>query len=266
MYSMMRSACETAGFLPRIRQFVPDSAALVALVAADMGIALVPASLRHLNINDATFRPLRRPQISVALALAYPKAEISPLVRQFLETARTVIRSGRASPATPESVGDADRFSIELQLAAGGPWPKGLALPHVADRGPDQQAERQLGHGLPMPDAGGVLDGGRVGDGDQHERGGDPVVEPALDIEQPPDPGRERWVDHHVRAEGGIGQCQCQCQCQRRVAAPGLRLTCQVMGTRQRGLRVKKMRGREDAWEMTLAPDAGTRQSREARL
>jgi hypothetical protein len=76
----------------------------------------------------------------------------------------------------------------------------------TADPGPDQQAERQFGHRGAWSGAGGVLGGGRAGDGDQHERGGDPVVEPALDVDQPPDPGRDRPVDHHARAEGGIGR------------------------------------------------------------
>ena len=92
MYSVMQSACETAGFIPKIRQVIPDSAALVTLVAAGMGIALVPASLRHLGINGVTFRPLRRPQLTVALALAYREDNTGPLVRRFLETARSVVR------------------------------------------------------------------------------------------------------------------------------------------------------------------------------
>ncbi|KMS84946.1 LysR family transcriptional regulator [Prauserella rugosa] len=113
MYSIMISACRTAGFTPKIRQTVTDSAALVALVAADMGVALVPASLRHLKVNDATFRPLGSPQLSTALALAYRDTAVSPLVRRFLETARTVVRSRDAveTPTAPE-ITDDDRPTI----------------------------------------------------------------------------------------------------------------------------------------------------------
>ena len=114
MYTIMRTACETAGFTPRIRQVVADSATLVALVAADMGIALVPASLRHLRINGATFRPLNSPRITTGLALAYRETNVNPLVRRFLETARIVVRS-RAAVTTPTAapLTDDDRLAIE---------------------------------------------------------------------------------------------------------------------------------------------------------
>lgn len=90
MYSLMRDACRTAGFSPRIRQVVAGSATLVAMVAADMGVALVPASLRHLGIDGAAFRPLRGPQITTGLALAYQDTNVSPLIRRFIDMARTV--------------------------------------------------------------------------------------------------------------------------------------------------------------------------------
>ncbi|MPY77758.1 MAG: LysR family transcriptional regulator [Actinophytocola sp.] len=101
MYSTMREACERAGFVPRIRHVAPDSAALVSLVAANTGIALVPASLRHLGIKGATFRRLRTPPMAVSLALAYREDRVDPLVRRFLEAARTVVRS-RSSVEEPK--------------------------------------------------------------------------------------------------------------------------------------------------------------------
>lgn len=114
MYSIMRDACQAAGFTPRIRQTVDDSAALVALVAADMGVALIPASLRHLRVNGATFRPLRSPQLSTELALAYREADVNPLVRRFLDTTRTVIRSrDPVEIPTPPPPSDEDRLNVE---------------------------------------------------------------------------------------------------------------------------------------------------------
>lgn len=93
MYSLMRDACQAAGFTPRIRQVVTGTSTLVALVAADMGVALVPASLRHLGINGAVFRPLRSPRITTGLALAYQDTNVSPMIQRFLDTARTVAHS-----------------------------------------------------------------------------------------------------------------------------------------------------------------------------
>lgn len=115
MHTVMRTACETAGFVPRIRHVAPDSATLVALVAAGLGIALVPASLRHLGIKGATFRPLRSPKLTVPLALAYREPNVDPLVRRFLETARSVVRSRQTAEAVPaEPATDDDRFSLPL--------------------------------------------------------------------------------------------------------------------------------------------------------
>ena len=116
MYTVMQAACEAAGFVPRVRQVISDSAGLAALVAGGMGVALVPASLRHLGINGVTFRPLRSPRMTVALALAYREPNVDPLVRRFLEAARSVVRSRQTvqplDPApTPEDDG---QFTISL--------------------------------------------------------------------------------------------------------------------------------------------------------
>lgn len=112
---LMQEACERAGFVPSVRQEASDSAALVALVAADMGVALVPASLRHLGINGATFRPLRSPRMTVPLALAYRDPARNPLVRRFLETARAVVRSRENVEAVPTApVDDEGHFSITM--------------------------------------------------------------------------------------------------------------------------------------------------------
>lgn len=113
MYSLLLSACQAAGFVPKIRQTVSDSTALVALVAGDMGVALVPASMRHFAISGATFRPLRPPGVAVSLALAYRESNVTPLIRQFLETARTVVRSRASAESPPLSTPYEDsRYSI----------------------------------------------------------------------------------------------------------------------------------------------------------
>lgn len=113
MYSLMLSACRVAGFIPKIRQTVSDSTALVALVAGDMGVALVPASMRHLAISGATFRPLRAPSVTVPLALAYRESNVTPLIRQFLEIARTVVRSrATAEPPALSTPYEESRYSI----------------------------------------------------------------------------------------------------------------------------------------------------------
>lgn len=94
MYAVMLNACQSAGFVPKIRQTVSDTTALVALVASDMGVAMVPASLRHYASGGAVFRPLTAtPEITVSLGVAYRESDATPLVEQFLETIRAVARN-----------------------------------------------------------------------------------------------------------------------------------------------------------------------------
>lgn len=93
VYSVVMEACRRAGFVPAVRHELSETASMVAMVAAGLGIALVPESVRQLRINGATFRRLSSPQVTVQLALAYREGEVSPVVRRYLETARAVIRS-----------------------------------------------------------------------------------------------------------------------------------------------------------------------------
>src|ERR1700749_1194379 len=59
VYLAVTSACRQAGFSPQVRQEVAETSSLVALVAAGLGVALAPASVRHLRINGLTHPPPR---------------------------------------------------------------------------------------------------------------------------------------------------------------------------------------------------------------
>ncbi|MBC2592421.1 LysR family transcriptional regulator [Rhodococcus aetherivorans] len=102
MHDILLTACEQAGFVPIVRQQVAETATLVALVAAGLGVALAPESVRHLRMNGVTYRPLRSPAVSVPLALAYRDDAIGPLIRRYLDTARTVLLSKKLLDTAPE--------------------------------------------------------------------------------------------------------------------------------------------------------------------
>ncbi|RZL20869.1 MULTISPECIES: LysR family transcriptional regulator [unclassified Rhodococcus (in: high G+C Gram-positive bacteria)] len=93
MYDTLINTCAQAGFMPIIRQHVGETATLVAMVAAGLGVSLAPESIRHLRMNGVTYRPLRSPETAVPLALAYHKDAVGPLTRRYLDIARTVLRS-----------------------------------------------------------------------------------------------------------------------------------------------------------------------------
>jgi DNA-binding transcriptional LysR family regulator len=84
VHDAVLAACRDAGFTPRPTE-VAETSTLVSFVAAGMGVALVPASVRHLRITGATYRPLAGDPPRVALAVATRLGETSPVVRRVLD-------------------------------------------------------------------------------------------------------------------------------------------------------------------------------------
>jgi len=82
--AVLRS-CERAGFAPRREHEVLGTSALLALVAAGLGVALVPASVRSVPLSGVVFRDVADAG-SVELALAWRHEEPSPLVGSVLTT------------------------------------------------------------------------------------------------------------------------------------------------------------------------------------
>lgn len=78
-------ACRTAGFVPRREHEAPTTAVLLALVAAGLGVAIVPDSARALPLEGVVFRELvDAPRVE--LALAWRRDSPSPLIATVVET------------------------------------------------------------------------------------------------------------------------------------------------------------------------------------
>jgi DNA-binding transcriptional LysR family regulator len=77
--------CRAAGFVPRREHEAPGTSVLLALVAAGLGVALVPESVRASALDGVQFRDVAGTR-SVELALAWRRDEASPVVRSVLET------------------------------------------------------------------------------------------------------------------------------------------------------------------------------------
>ncbi len=88
--------CRRAGFVPRVAGRVPDVQAAIALVAAGLGISLVPAAVQAFKRKAVAYRPLRPHTFSVEMGLAWRRDDDSALVQQFRRVAReTARRTGR---------------------------------------------------------------------------------------------------------------------------------------------------------------------------
>lgn len=94
LYDTIISACHAAGFSPRIGQEAPRILSTLNLVAAGLGISLVPASLQRMNMDGVTYRGLKgTPQPKAPLYLASRRGDASATVRRFLELIRRMAKT-----------------------------------------------------------------------------------------------------------------------------------------------------------------------------
>ena len=87
LYDTVVGACRAAGFEPVISQIAPQLASIITLVAAEQGVAIVPASMSQLQVAGVTYRPIAGQAPTARIALAYRRGETSPVVRNFIARA-----------------------------------------------------------------------------------------------------------------------------------------------------------------------------------
>lgn len=102
VYEAVLDACQMAGFAPAQVHEVGETSTLVSFVAAGLGVALVPASVQHLQITGARYLPLAGNTREVELALATRLDDCSPLLARVRARAESLIGGGRRLP-TPRS-------------------------------------------------------------------------------------------------------------------------------------------------------------------
>jgi DNA-binding transcriptional LysR family regulator len=87
LYDQLISMCNRAGFSPRIVQEA-QMQTIVSLVAAGIGVALVPATLENLSRRGLVYRPLAGTVAKLQLAVAWRRDNRSPLLEAFLDVVR----------------------------------------------------------------------------------------------------------------------------------------------------------------------------------
>ncbi|MUL67592.1 LysR family transcriptional regulator [Mycobacterium sp. CBMA 234] len=88
--AVLRS-CRAAGFVPHREHAAPGTAVLLALVAAGLGVAVVPESVRALPLDGVVFRDLVDGG-TVELALAWRRGTDNPLVDTAVGILAAVLR------------------------------------------------------------------------------------------------------------------------------------------------------------------------------
>jgi DNA-binding transcriptional LysR family regulator len=85
IYRQIFALCERAGFEPRVIQEALEPSVIMGLVAAGLGVAIVPSSLQSIKIADVVFVPLEDPEAVATLYVAYRSNDESPRVRAFAD-------------------------------------------------------------------------------------------------------------------------------------------------------------------------------------
>ncbi len=93
LYDDVLAACLSAGFRPDVVQESNDMHVIVNLVAAGIGVALVPESVRTFQRPGVVYRPLRGPGTPLTIGLATRAGDDAPLVARLRTTARAVARA-----------------------------------------------------------------------------------------------------------------------------------------------------------------------------
>lgn len=94
LYDAIVSACLAAGFSPTVGQEAPRMSSTLSLVAAGLGVSIVPASMQRMNVEGVAFVHLREDtRLTAPLLLATRRGDRSSLVERFRSEVRAAAES-----------------------------------------------------------------------------------------------------------------------------------------------------------------------------
>ena len=87
LYDDIVSCCKAAGFSPRVEQEAIQMQTIVSLVSAELGVALIPASLTNLRRTGVTYKALKAGSPLTEVHLAWRRGDDLPALRVFVDVA-----------------------------------------------------------------------------------------------------------------------------------------------------------------------------------
>lgn len=90
LYWPVMQLCAQAGFRPRVVREAREPAFMVGLVAAGLGIAIVPQDTRCMALEGVAYKPITEQDAASTLYLAYRAADTDPHTAAMLATLRAV--------------------------------------------------------------------------------------------------------------------------------------------------------------------------------
>ncbi|ANS32510.1 hypothetical protein R1CP_39635 (plasmid) [Rhodococcus opacus] len=85
MFTVMLQSCLASGFRPNVVQEATETSVIVSLVAAGLGVAVLPMSVGAMQVVGAVLRPLSATTPGIELAVAWRQGDISTVRRRFIE-------------------------------------------------------------------------------------------------------------------------------------------------------------------------------------
>jgi DNA-binding transcriptional LysR family regulator len=91
LYDLIISLCQQADFSPSVSQQAIQMQTIVSLVAAEIGVAIVPASLQNLQRTGVVYKNIEPASPKVAIAMIWRSSETSPTIQRFLEIVKHIV-------------------------------------------------------------------------------------------------------------------------------------------------------------------------------
>jgi DNA-binding transcriptional LysR family regulator len=85
LYAQLMDLARQAGFTPLFTQEAGEVMTIIGLVAAGLGVTVLPASYRRMRIDGVVYRTLLDPDATSAVWLVQRKDQQSPMARAFVE-------------------------------------------------------------------------------------------------------------------------------------------------------------------------------------
>jgi DNA-binding transcriptional LysR family regulator len=100
IYDAIIAACQNAGFSPLVAQEAPQISSTLNLVAAGIGVALVPESMSHLQTHRVVYKPITGPALRASMSIAARAGQISRAIEDFLVMVHDVLAESRVTSRT----------------------------------------------------------------------------------------------------------------------------------------------------------------------
>jgi DNA-binding transcriptional LysR family regulator len=98
-YDSLIAACQRAGFTPVIGQWAPQVVSVMPLVAAGLGVSVLPRSVRRMLIEGVTYLTIEGEAPRIDICLAHRRDDRTPAVQNFVAVARRVREQARVPRA-----------------------------------------------------------------------------------------------------------------------------------------------------------------------